>query len=72
MSTPSQRQSYSPHWQAINAFACQVCGLQHVTEVDRIKADLAANTNKPAKAHQREEDSALVDQIDYLNKVECD
>lgn len=43
-----------------------------VSERDWIRADLAANTNKSQRANQRDERTALVDQINWLEKTECD
>lgn len=72
MSTLSQRQAYLAHWQTVNAMACNICGLKPVDESEWIAADIAANVNKPAKAHQRDEAAALAMQIDYFSKTECD
>jgi hypothetical protein len=69
MSTPSQRRIYSTHWQQINAFVCQVCGIKLISEAEWIAADLTADTNKSEKTHERECRTALCDQINTQEKV---
>lgn len=72
---PTQRERrarYTPNQAFTNAFAARVCGIKAITEQDWIEADLAANVDKPEKANQRDEAAALVEQIDYLNKIGCD
>jgi len=71
MSTQAQRRAYTQHQATMNAMACNICGVKP-TEAECIDADLEANVNKAERANQREQDFALVDQIDYLNKIGCD
>lgn len=59
---------YTAQQQAMNDFACRVCGIKSISEAEWIEADLANSHNKT----ERHDAQALTDQINYLDKMECD